>query len=182
MRVLQSISEARTYLDSGGILAYPTEAVYGLGCDPWNTCALEKLLEIKHRPSSKGLIVLIAEWSQLFDLIGDVSTSCLDRARSTWPGPVTWVFPKSAKVPALLSGDYNTIAVRMPAHKLAHELCFAGPVVSTSANRTGATPARSIEELHTQFSGQLEFVLAGELGTASAPSAIYDVQTGLRLR
>ena len=95
---------------------------------------------------------------------------------------MTWIFPKSAKVPELLSGDYSSIAIRMTAHRLAHDLCCNGPIVSTSANRTGSVPARSINELQEQFPTQLELVLAGDIGTSTAPSSIYDVLTGLQLR
>lgn len=176
------MQDARACLDAGSVIAYPTEAVYGLGCDPWNTSALEYLLKIKGRPQHKGLIVLIADWSQLWPFIDTVPDDKFAHVRDSWPGPVTWVFPKASGVSALLSGDHGTIAIRMSAHKLAHELCCQGPIVSTSANITSASPAKSISELRTQFSGNLEFVLAGELGSELAPSAIYDVLTGERLR
>lgn len=169
-------------MDAGEVLAYPTEAMYGLGCDPWNICALENLLKLKVRSQNKGLIVLIYDWSQLWDLIAHVPDSCLERVHSTWPGPVTWIFPKSEKVPRLLCGDRDTIAIRMTAHKVAHDLCFNAPIVSTSANITGSTPARSIQELQVQFPTQIKFVLDGALGSGTAPSSIFDVMTCMQLR
>lgn len=182
IRRLNTVQQALDSIQSGHIIAYPTEAVYGLGCDPFNLDVVDKLLALKGRPHSKGLIVLIAHWSQLFPLIGDIPLSRLDAVQSTWPGPTTWVFPKSSQIPAWLSGERDTLAIRMTAHPLAKALCELGPIVSTSANRQSEMPARTIQELDRVFPVGLDGVLTGDLGSESQTSAIYDVLTGQRLR
>ncbi len=166
----------------GQVLAYPTEAVYGLGCDPFNQQAVARILSLKGRKVSKGLIVLIAEWPQLFALVGDFPLRKLESVTETWPGPTTWIFPKSASIPPWLCGDNNNIAIRMTAHPVARQLCEIGPVVSTSANPQGQEPARSLSALEQLFPEGLDGVVVGELGKESQPSAIYDVLTGKRLR
>lgn len=175
-------SQALDALRLGQVLAYPTEAVYGLGCDPFNQQAVERILTLKGRDVSKGLIVLIAEWPQLFALIGDLPLTMLDCVTETWPGPTTWIFPKSANIPSWLCGDHDSIAIRMTAHPVARQLCQWGPIVSTSANPQGQEPARSLEVLEHLFPEGLDGVVVGELGKESQPSAIYDVLTGKRLR
>lgn len=182
INIFSQINEVRTFLKQGKIIAYPTEAIYGLGCDPYNQQAVEKLLTLKQRPISKGFIVLIASWDQLFPLIAPVPEDCLKRVRETWPGPVTWVFPKASLISPWLSGEHSGIAIRMSAHPIAHQLCLEGPVVSTSVNISGYPPARTIEEICTQFPTGIDAIVAGDLGGANQPSAIYDVLTGMRLR
>ena len=175
-------SHALDALRLGQVLAYPTEEVYGLGCDPFNQQAVARILSLKGRKVSKGLIVLIAEWPQLFPLVGDFPLTQLEGVTETWPGPTTWIFPKSASMPTWLCGENNNIAVRMTAHPVARQLCRMGPVVSTSANPQGQEPARSLEALEQLFPEGLDGVVVGELGKESQPSAIYDVLTGKRLR
>ena len=182
MNIIHQCVEARQYLQQGGIIAYPTEAVYGLGCDPWNQRAVKKLLTLKHRSIEKGFIVLIADWLQLRPFIGAVPESRLDAVRDSWPGPVTWLFPKAPAVPEWLTGEHPTIALRMSAHPIAHALCLDGPVISTSANVTGQIPAVDMQALSAQFPEGLDAFLVGSLGLAKQPSAIYDVCNGRRVR
>lgn len=182
MKIISQVGEARELLDQGGVIAYPTEAVYGLGCSPFNQQAVEKIWTLKRRTKSKGFILLIADWTQLTPLIAPVSDLLLEAVRSTWPGPVTWVFPKSGIIPDWLSGQHDGIAIRMSAHPVAHQLCVDGPVVSTSANISGHDPVVDLLGLSEQFPQGLDAVLTGDLGGLSQPSAIYDVLTGIRLR
>ena len=182
MKIIKNIEDAWQLLQQGKVIAYPTEAVYGLGCDPFNEAAVESLLSLKKRNTHKGLIVLIAHWQQLTPLIAPISESQLAAVKASWPGPVTWIFPKSNAIPALVCGDHTTIAIRMSAHSIARQLCLHNPVVSTSANLSGHPPARHVSELALQFPIGLEGVVSGELGGASQPSAIYEVLTGQRLR
>ncbi|HBI22267.1 MAG TPA: threonylcarbamoyl-AMP synthase [Legionella sp.] len=182
MNILSQVGDARAYLKQGKIIAYPTEAVYGLGCDPFNPTAVEALLALKKRPDGCGFILLIADWSQLAPLVSDVSEEALNAVRATWPGPVTWVFPKAAWIPAWLTGAHDGIAIRMSAHPVAHALCADGPVVSTSANIHCQKPAMDIHGLQLQFPAGLDAVLMGELGGQAKPSAIYDVRSGQSLR
>ena len=182
MNVITQVSDALNLLKQGRIIAYPTEAVYGLGCDPFNQRAVEALWVLKQRSSSKGLIVLIADWAQLTPLIAPVSDALLEPVRASWPGPVTWVFPKSNLIPDWLSGQHDGIAIRMSAHPIAHQLCAEGPVVSTSANMSGREPAIDLQGLSEQFPNGIDAVLSGDLGGLSQPSMIFDVCSGIRLR
>ena len=182
MKIISQVSEARELLNAGGVIAYPTEAVYGLGCSPFNRHAVEKIWALKQRDKSKGFILLIADWSQLTPLIAPISDVLLEAVQATWPGPVTWIFPKSALIPDWLCGQYEGIAIRMSAHPIAHELCIDGPVISTSANISGCAPVVDMQELHEQFPQGIDAVLTGDLGGLSKPSAIYDVLSGTRLR
>ncbi len=182
MNVIREVGEARDFLKQGKIIAYPTEAVYGLGCDPFNQQAVEAVLALKHRSQSKGLILLIADWSQLTPLIEPISDELLEPVRASWPGPVTWIFPKASTMPDWLTGQHHGIAIRMSAHPIAHQLCVNGPVVSTSANISGQNSAIDIAGLRLQFPQGIDAVLTGELGGLSQPSRIFDVTTGVCLR
>ena len=182
MKVITQVGDARELLKKGGIIAYPTEAVYGLGCAPFNQQAVEKILALKHRTKSKGFILLIADWSQLTPLIAPVSGVLLEAVQATWPGPVTWVFPKSNIIPDWLSGQHDGIAIRMSAHPVARKLSVDEPVLSTSANISGHDPAIDFLGLCEQFPQGIDAVLTGDLGGLSQPSAIFDVLSGKRLR
>lgn len=182
MKILTQPKEASSLLQAGNIIAYPTEAVYGLGCDPFNWHAVERLLALKHRSISKGLILLISNWQQLDALIEPVSKPLLDKVRATWPGAVTWIFPKAAQVPNWLSADEQTIAVRMSAHPIAKAISEDGPVVSTSANISGEPAVLDYASLTAQFPEGIDAFVEGDLGGLSQPSRIYDVRSGKRLR
>ena len=179
---IEDLSVAQDLLQSGRLLAYPTEAVYGLGCDPFNRQAVEALLALKQRSPQQGLILVVADWSQVFPLVQALLPQQLEQLRASWPGHVTWLCPKSALVPSWISGDHDTVALRMTAHPVARQLCGHGPLVSTSANRHGLDPAKTDLELQQQFPEGLDAVMAGDLGTSAQPSSIYDLRTGARLR
>ncbi len=183
MKMRLSIAEGLECIANGGVIAYPTEAVYGLGCDAWNESAVLKLLTLKQRPIEKGLIVLIHDWDALFPLIGEVSQDCLARVKSTWPGPVTWVFPKSTKVPYYLTGNHPSIAIRMSAHPIARALSKYGPIVSTSANEAGFEPFREADALELAFLERgLDGIVEGSLGELAQPTTILDVLTQQKWR
>lgn len=179
------IRRAVACLRSGGILAYPTEAVWGLGCDPFNEQAVARLLQIKKRPVEKGMILVAASMQQLRALLQALSTEQRALLSATWPGPVTWLIPDPQDlIPAWIKGQHDSVAVRVSGHPVVQVLCreFAGPVVSTSANLAGRRPARSRLQLLKQLGGQLDYLLPGALGDGSAPSAIRDLRSGKRLR
>jgi L-threonylcarbamoyladenylate synthase len=177
-----SVEEARSFITQGRILAYPTEAVYGLGCDPFNQKAVNAIYTLKERETDKACIVLIASWSQLFTLISPITQIQLARVQSTWPGFVTWVFPKSPELPPWLGNVQGSIAIRMSAHPIAHALAIDTPIISTSANRSAQPPAKSISALFAQFPKGIDALVQGSLGNALKPSPIYDVRNGKLLR
>ena len=178
------IKEAVQILQQGGVIAYPTEAVFGLGCDPDNHQAVKKLLAIKQRSRDKGLILIAADFQQLRPYLGEIDKSLKAKILATWPGPVTWLWPAKPTVSSLLRGKHDTIAVRVTAHPLAAALCreFAGPLVSTSANLSGKPPTRSADEVRNQLGEQLDYVLEGKVGGRTKPSEIRDALSGEVLR
>ncbi len=182
MKCIETIEDACQLIAQGAVLAYPTEAVYGLGCDPFNQTAVYRLLALKQRAVTKGLILLIADWHQLAALISPIPEAAMARVRATWPGPVTWVFPKKPTLPIWITGDHETIAIRMTAHPIAKALCLNHPLVSTSANQSGHEPIRDAYEVEQQFSNELDGWVKGALGGALLPSTMLDVLTGAVIR
>ncbi len=177
-------ADARRTLAAGGIVAYPTEAVFGLGCDPANTEAIARLQALKGRDAGKGLILIAHELTALEPWLGPLDESIRARVEPTWPGPVTWLLPAAAAVPRLLKGDHDTLAVRVTAHPTAAALCRAwgGPLVSTSANPAGGEPARSADAVHALFGGDVDVVVEGTVGGLERPTPIRDGRTGETLR
>lgn len=167
-------------LREGHVIAYPTEAVFGLGCDPDNEKAVRHLLSIKGRHESAGLVLIASDFRQLRPWVGDVGPDLLDRAMQSWPGPVTWLFPRAKNVPDYVAGHHATIAVRLTAHEPSRALCeaFGSPLISTSANHSSAEPARSAEEVDRYFGDRIAGILEGQLGGGDKPSEIRDLKTG----
>lgn len=182
MKIIHQFEEAWALLNAGKIIAYPTEAVYGLGCDPFNKYAVNQLLALKQRPEHKGLIILISNWLQLEQLTLPIDSALLEPVLKSWPGPVTWVFPKSSLIPEWVSGQHPTVAIRMSAHPTAQQICKHGPVVSTSANLSGLSPAMNFDDLQGQFPDGIDGFIVGDLGGAIKPTDIFDVCSGKRLR
>jgi L-threonylcarbamoyladenylate synthase len=171
---------AARIIRAGGLVAYPTEAVFGLGCDPMNEAAVERLLALKQRSRDRGLIVIAAEFSQLASYLEPADNHVMQRVMSTWPGPTTWLLAASSGTPVWLRGRFKTLAVRVTAHPVAAELCrrasFA--IVSTSANLTGHVPARSADAVKQAFGAEIDFVLDGPLGGSERPTEIRDAISG----
>lgn len=183
-RITRDVSSAAAVVRQGGILAYPTEAIYGLGCDPHNELAVHRLLHIKHRKMDKGLILIAAEFQQLAPFLRPVDVKLSSRAMETWPGPVTWLWPCRPDAPRWITGRHKTLAVRVTDHPLAAQLCreagFA--LVSTSANRSGETPCRTSESVEDALGPVLDMILDGETGGRDQPSQIRDLVTGTIVR
>lgn len=160
---------------TGQVIAYPTEAVVGLGCDPVNRDAVMALLALKHRPQEKGLIVVASNYSQLLPLVNDAAIPMDRRTQifSSWPGPVTWLLPKSTKAPVWVTGNSDYIAVRVSAHSVVRQICdkLNAPLVSTSANVSGQPPLTSISATQQQFGDALYYV-EGQTDGAHAPTTI----------
>lgn len=178
------IALAVRHLRAGGVIAYPTEAVFGIGCDPDDPDAVHRLLAIKRRPWDKGLILIAASLEQLAPYIQPLDAGSLARVQATWPGPYTWLVPADPGTPAWLTGRHSTLAVRVTAHPLAAALCrrFGRPVVSTSANRAGTPPCRDTRCVRVQLGHALDYVLEGAVQGAGSPTPIRDVRTGVLVR
>ena len=179
------VKQAARVLRRGGVIAYPTEAVWGLGCDPWQRPAVERLLALKQRPLHKGLILVGADPHQVAPLLRALSADERQRLLASWPGPVTWLLPDpDGWVPPWVKGSHASVAVRISAHPLVAQLCAAhgGPLVSTSANSAGREPARSAAAVRAAFPRQLDYLLPGPLGGLARPSSIRDLRSGAVLR
>lgn len=169
-----NLNDAVNFLKKSGIIAYPTESVYGLGCDPFNETAVKRLLEIKQRPVEKGLILLAADWEQLKPYIDTTKLSAEKLATIKASTHTTWLFPKTKKVPTWIHGDSQEVAVRVTTLPLAQQLCqaFGKPIVSTSANYSGESPVKYFADLDTALIDHLDYVLEGETGPLAQPTTI----------
>lgn len=180
----KAVQEAAALLRQGGVLAYPTEAVWGLGCDPFNSRALQRLLLLKQRDPSKGVILIAASIEQLKPWLTDITPAQQLLLEESWPGPQTWLVKDNGYTPELIRGKYQQVALRVTSHPWVVALCeaFDGPLVSTSANTAGEPPLKSYLELEDAFGGELDMILKGELGGFNRPTPITDLATGKVIR
>lgn len=179
----EALALAITALRAGGVIAYPTEAVWGLGCDPFNAGAVERVLALKGRSEGKGLILIAADVTQVEPWLIALTPAQKAAALATWPGPCTWVVP-APSAPRWLRGDHASLAIRVSAHPGVQALCRAwgGALVSTSANRSGEPPLAGPAALHDAFGERLACILPGVLGGDAKPSEIRDAVSGAVLR
>lgn len=164
-------------LADGGVLACPTESVWGLSCDPFCLDAVQRILLLKQRPPEKGLILVAADESQLEFLLHDLPSPLRRKLSVSWPGSNTWLVPHHDRVPSLVHGRFGSVAVRVTGHPLMRRLCqvYGGPVVSTSANPAGATPAKTRFAVRRYFGDSLDGWLPGRVSGVVRPSTIRDV-------
>lgn len=177
------IEALRTHLKRGGLVAYPTESCYGLGCDPRNVRALKRLIRLKGRSAAKGLLLIADHFKRLQAFVRPLNADDRARMRRSWPGPVSWVVPASAACPPLLTGGRATIAIRVTAHPIAARLCrrLGMALVSTSANKSGKKPAQTAAECRRIFGARVR-VIDGRIGQRRRPSTLIDLATGTVLR
>jgi translation factor SUA5 len=177
-------AEAADWVRNGGVLAYPTEAVYGLGCDPFNETAFQRLLALKSRPLEKGVILIASQVEQVADLAELYECPWSESVLQSWreDSAVTWVLPAKMTVPSWVTGGRKTVAIRVTRHPQVQALCDAlgGPLVSTSANVSGADPIRTEADCLAAFPEVP--VLIGQVSGAATPSEIWEAETGRRLR
>ena len=163
-------------LKAGKVVAYPTEAVWGLGCDPLNARAVHALLTIKRRDVDKGLILIAASMRQLDDYLRGLEPSLLAKLERSWPGPITWLVPDNGFAPRWIVGSNTYLALRVSAHQPVIDLCraYGGPIVSTSANISGRPTPKWPWQLQRQLIG-LGFCMHGPLGESRRPSEIREL-------
>lgn len=178
---LQAAVEA---LHAGGVIACPTEAVWGLSCDPNNEDAVASLLQLKNRPVAKGLILVAADEQQIDFLLSGLSAEQRQTLSDSWPGPATWLVPHRGRIPHWVCGAHTTVAVRVSSHPAVSALCTAwgGPLVSTSANPAGARPAGEAYQVRRYFGNRLDYLLPGRVGAARRPTVIRDLFSGQIIR
>ncbi len=170
----------------GGVVTYPTEAVWGLGCDPFDEAAVHRLLAIKRRDMGKGLILVASSADQLDGLVDwrALPDARRDDVLATWPGPHTWTLPATARVPRWIIGDHAGVAVRVSTHPVVAALCrgFGAPLVSTSANNSGEAPPRDVADLNPALLSMIDAVVVGSTSAPGRPTPIRDALTGHILR
>lgn len=180
------INQAAQVFQNGGVIAYPTEAVFGLGCDPDNNSAIEKLLKLKQRSADKGLILLAGEYSQLKPYIDELKITEQQKTNilSRWPGAITQVLPCNPNISALLCGVFSTIAVRVTKHPDVIALCnkTGKPIISTSANLSGSLAVNTWQDVLKQFPTQLDYLIKSDTLGHNNPSTIINGITSQVLR
>lgn len=169
---------------SGGIIAYPTEAVWGLGCDPDEPDAVLRLLQLKRRDWRKGLILVAASMAQFEPYLAALNAEQRQQLALSWPGPITWLVPHNGKVGVGICGEHSSVALRVSAHPVVQALCnlCGGPLVSTSANPDGLRPARDRLTVRRYFGDAVDAYAPGAVGEAKRPSEIRDLLSGKIIR
>jgi len=168
-------------LKAGQVIAYPTESVYGLGCDPFNETAVRQVLDIKNRPIEKGMILIASKIEQVEKLID--TRFLTPKILSSWQeNPITWVIPASDQAPQWITGKHDTLAIRLSQHTTVVKICneFNSALVSTSANPAGLEPARTCQQVHAYFP-EMDCI-QGKLGRLNQPTEIWHAETGKQLR
>ncbi len=176
------VNQAINILQQGGIIAYPTEAVFGLGCDPFNEQAVKKLLTIKQRSVDKGLIILIPDITFLPHYTKNITDEILATLSGYWPGPYTFLLDANDNMPKWVTGNHRSIAIRVSQHPIASQLTikYQQALISTSANISTEPPAKSYEEVETIFGDKIDLIIPGALGDLSKPTSIYDPRDGMK--
>lgn len=171
------------YLKNGKIIAYPTETVFGIGCDPYRQDSVDRIFQIKNRPSTKKFILITSSYKQLEGVVD--TQKITDEVLKSWPGPNTWLVPPNKKLPKwLISEDNGLIAVRVSKHTVVRELCekFGKPIISTSANLYNSAALKNFEEVEKIFSETIDYLVIGETSKQNKPSMIKNMLTGEIIR
>jgi L-threonylcarbamoyladenylate synthase len=172
-RVPFSSQHLAAHLKRGGLIAYPTESCYGLGCDPDNRRAVHRILKLKQRPQNKGLILIASDYCQVARYLQPLTMDEQHKLVSAGAQSITYLMPVKPSCPRWLRGAHDTLAVRLTAHPFARQLCRSvdSALVSTSANRSGQRPAKTYAECLRRF-GKKVWVLPGRVGKRKKPSTI----------
>lgn len=175
----QQIEQAVKVLQQGGVIAYPTEAVYGIGCDPENISAVKNLLVLKKRDKEKGLILVAANFSQLKPYLKPIEKDIEDKILKSWhdsTAAITWLIPAKETTSDHLKGQFDTLAVRVSHHPIVKELCekFDGAIVSTSANISKQEAARTAKQIKPIFGNKIDLIIEGDTDLNAQPSEIRD--------
>jgi len=181
MLITKQPQEIKEVFKCGGIFAYPTEAVYGLGCNPDNQKAVQYLLAIKKRPIEKGLILVAANFLQVKKYLKPLTEAQQELTR---PSSITYIFPALASTPKWLTGEFDSLAIRISTHPLVKELCetLDSAIVSTSANLSGLEPCKTAQQVTMQFGDNIDAIIDGKTGNSQKPSIIQDSISGKLIR
>ena len=173
------LRQAATAINNGGVIAYPTEAVFGLGCDPLDAEAVELICLLKYRSMTKGLILIGATLEQLLPYC-KINPAQQKKIKSTKTKPVTWIVPVHPDCPPWINGTHNSIAIRLTRHPLARQICLAADsaLISTSANIGGQPPARNALSVQRIFADDIDVIVHGDTNPKMKPSEIRNIKTG----
>ena len=171
-----ALTEAAAHLGNAGVILHATEGVWGLACDPFSHAAVARLLALKQRPETKGLIVIGADDTDFAEELAPLPQAQQRMVRATWPGAVTWLVP-NVRFARWITGGSGKVAVRVPGHVQARALCevFGGPLVSTSANPAGKPPALTEAQARAYFPAGVDYLLPGEVLQPGQPSSIREL-------
>ncbi len=171
------IEETAKVLRRGGVLGYPTETIYGIGCNTFNTQAVERIFQLKNRDRSKAMIIIAGDTVQVSELVTSIPESAEKLIDNFWPGPLTIVFEVSSRLKDFAFGRSKTIAIRIPDSVICLELIkeTGFPLVSTSANISGQVPATSAEQVTAYFGNQLDLIVDGGPSQETNPSTVVDI-------
>ena len=175
----EKIAEAASVIRCGGIVAFPTDTVYGLGVDVFNVEAVKKLYSVKGREEQKPMGILISDERELCDLVGEIPESAKVLMEKFWPGALTLILP-AGRVNNFLTSGSGTIGVRIPDSRIALLLVRESgvPVTSTSANLSGHASASCVEEVLGDLDGKIDMVIDGGSLNSSVPSTVVDLTNG----
>lgn len=179
-----TIEEGAEVILQGGVVAYPTESCYGIGCDPDNIAAIKRILELKKRPRSKGLIIIADRFERLQKFLLPLPDANMNLLRNSWPGPHTWLCPCHSHTSKWLTGEHSTLAVRVTGHPIAARLSqrSAMAIVSTSANISSRPALRSAAAVKRCFGDEIDAIVDGAIGNLASPSTITNAVTGEKIR
>ena len=170
-------------LEQDGVIAYPTEGVWGLGCLPTSGAAVARILKMKQRSWQAGLLLVAADIRQLEPYLEGITATQRDQLQQSWPGPVTYLVPDNGVAPAWIVGEHDTLGVRVSAHPVVRSLCETmGPLVSTSANVSGRPAAKSALQVRQYFATEVDTIVPGALGDRRGPSEIRRLDSGEIIR
>lgn len=179
-----TVAQGAEIIRHGGVIAYPTEGCFGFGCNPLDTDAVKRILVIKRRHFSKGLILISDHIDRLRPYFSNLPDSTREDILASWPGPVTWLLPARRSVPREIRGIHDSIAVRVSRHPVVRMLCRKAEmaIVSTSANRASLTPHRSLASVLAEFASEVDGIVEGRIGQRRSPSVIRDGRNGRYIR
>tara|TARA_B100000401_G_scaffold432152_1_gene369127 strand:+ start:812 stop:1360 length:549 start_codon:yes stop_codon:yes gene_type:complete len=181
--IIANANDAIEYLKKGEVIGYPTEAVYGIGCDPWNKLGVEKVAKIKRRPLNKPFLMVASSIEQLDDLV-DV-TKLTNQVKLSWPGHTTWLIKAKRNVPSWLQDtESRKVGIRISSHPIVKNLCdlFKKPIISTSANISGEEEIKNQLDFKKNFSLKIKYLVDGKLGHYEKTSTIIDMESNKKIR
>lgn len=174
-----AIDDIQSVLNSGGVIAFPTDTFYGMGADPFNSDALSKIFQIKQRPSDKPLLVLIHSRDQLEDLTGEITDNARKLMEHFWPGPLTLIFKAVPGLPDALTAGTGTIGIRMPGHTFTCKFLemLERPLTAPSANISGSGELSTAQQVEDALGGKLDMIVDGGPAPGGKPSTVLDTTT-----